>query len=202
MSRGTWERLNNASTAAWRGKNSDDTFWKAEVALCYEAEEWRTDKEILLIKAMPRKRKDARHSFYTFQECPHDWQMARLSWLNRQLHRLVFAVKDDGKRPCVFKALKGGFKPFKYKVSRIKQTAPRTAGKRLLWAYSDIPRLMYCYSSSQAVKADSCFEMILMAKWGFIYHILPRFYHAEEIPDVQNGRKRRLLAMGWWIQQI
>lgn len=119
-----------------------------------------------------------------------------------QLHRLVFAVKDYGKRPCVFKALKGGFKPFKYKVSRIKQTAPRTAGKRLLWAYSDIPRLMYCYSSSQAVKADSCFEMIPMAKWGFIYHILPRFYHAEEIPDVQNGRKKRLPAMGRWFQYI
>lgn len=59
------------------------------------------------------------------------------------LHRLVFAVKDDGKHPCVFKALKGGFKPFKYKVSRIKHTALRTAGKRLLWAYSDIPRFEF-----------------------------------------------------------
>lgn len=55
-----------------------------------------------------------------------------------QLHRLVFAVKDDGKRPCVFKALKGGFKPFKYKVSRIKQTALKTAGWRLLGPYNDI----------------------------------------------------------------
>lgn len=119
-----------------------------------------------------------------------------------QLHWFVFAVKDDGKCPCVFKALKGGFKPFKCKVGRIKQTAPKTARRRFLGAYGDIPGLMYCYSSSQAVKVDSCFEMIPMAKWGFIYHILPRFYHAEEIPDVQNGRKKRLPAMGRWFQCI
>lgn len=114
-----------------------------------------------------------------------------------QLHWFVFAVKDDGKCPCVFKALKGGFKPFKCKVGRIKQTAPKTARRRFLGAYGDIPRLTYCYSSSKAVKVDSCFEIDSDGKvGGCIYHILPRFYHAEEIPDVQNGRKRRLSAMG------
>lgn len=105
-----------------------------------------------------------------------------------QLHRFVFAVKDDGKCPCVFKALKGGFKPFKCKVGRIKQTAPKTARRRFLGAYGDIPRLTYCYSSSKAVKVDSCFEIDSDGKVGGAF---TTYYH-----DFTTQRKFQTFKMG------
>lgn len=104
-----------------------------------------------------------------------------------QLHRFVFAVKDDGKCPCVFKALKGGFKPFKCKVGRIKQTAPKTARRRFLGAYGDIPRLMYCHSHSKAVKVDFRLELILMDRRGSF----TTYYH-----DFTTQRKFQTFKMG------
>ena len=99
----------------------------------------------------------------------------------------AFAVKDAEKCPCIFKALKGGFKPFKYKVSRIKQTALKTARKWLLEPYSDVSRLLYRHSHSKPVKVDFCLGLILMDRRGSF----TTYYH-----DFTTQRKFQTYKMG------
>ena len=82
------------------GMNCNDVMRKAEAVRCYKAEKRRTHKEVPKLNVMPRIIMFARHNIYTLQECPHDWQMARLSCLKLVL-LVALRLPNKSYRPPV-----------------------------------------------------------------------------------------------------